>query len=283
MSDAERQSPRTVIRKWLQLTDSSRSTAKLADPVPEQKNIEQKSRHDSGRHHTTRLPAETEDEHGKEAHQKHRKRETRQRHVSDETLLINSLQTQDQEHSKSTALNSNDIGLAERLGLHAPFRTFKNYSDDEIPKVQRRPRKRRRSRSSTSSYLEPAAVNDLSENDHSRPTHAPKIRTATMRPALDDKGKNSLIRASQVSEVMSPSPEKPLKSYERRPRHKTRLDRYEPTEDNRHGKQTKQTSKKDRGEKKQKKHKRKEKSGAALLHDFAAQNVAHDRLTVSHT
>ena len=79
--------------------------------------------------------------------------------------------------------------------------------------------------------------------------------------------------------MMILSPEK--LSYERRPRHKTRQDRYELKGNNKDSEKMKQATKKDRGEKKQKKHKRKEKSGTALMHDFAAQNVAHDRLTVS--
>lgn len=286
MSDAERQSPRTAIRNWLQVADS-KSTTENADAFPEQQPINLGLRHHSRRHHTTRYSSETKHPHDEEAgrkQQRHNKSGARQKRVTDEILLLNSHQAQPQIHPKpNTASNSNSLGLAERLGLHAPFRTFKDHSDQDIVDVQGRPRKRRRSRSSTSSYLEPAAATDLSENGHDHPSHATILRTTNGGPALGDRGKNTSPMASQSSETMLPSSEKLLKSYERRPRHKTRQDRYELKDNNRHSGKMKQAAKKDREGRKQKKHKRKEKSGAALMHGFAAQNVAHDRLTVSCT
>ena len=285
MSDAERQSPRTAIRKWLQLTDS-KSTTRPADADPEQQNIERASRHRSRRHHRTRHASETEDEHDEEAgreYRRHSKSASRQKHVTDKALVLNSRQTQPRQYSKeNAAVNPDGPGLAERLGLHAPFRTFKDHSDDNIHEAQIGPRKRRCRRSSTSSYLEPAAANDLSDNDHDRRNHATIPRTIT-RPKLDNKGKDNSPTASQGSEMMLLSPKQLLKSYERRPRHKTRPDRYELKENGRQSRDRKQDAKKDREKKKRKKHQRNKKTGAALMHDFAAQNVAHDRLTVSST
>ena len=276
MSDSERQSPRTAIRNWLQATNS-KSHAKPTDALPERQNIERRSTHHVRRHHTKRHRSEPKNQHAEEAGQE------RPRHKKSR---VNSHQAQPQLPSKeNTAVDSNGLNLAERLGLHAPFRTFKDHSDNGIPDVEGRPRKRRRIRTSTSSYLEPAATNDLSDNDHDHPSHTTILRMANEGPALGDRGKNTSPTASQGSEMLSPSPEKLLKSYERRPRHKTRQDRYELKGSNRDSLKTPRIEKKDRGENKPKKHKhqRKEKSGAALMHDFAAQNVAHDRLTVSCT
>lgn len=276
MSDSERQSPRVAIRNWLQTTDS-KLNAKPTDALREGQDIERPSRRHARRHHTKRYRSETKDQHAEEA--------GRERPTHDNSEL-NSRQAQSRLHSKENiAVKSNSLGLAERLGLHAPFRTFKDHSDNSVPDVEGCPRKRRRIRSSTSSYLEPAAANDLSDNGHDRPHYTMILHTANERPAFGDRGKNTSSTASQGSETLLPSPEKLLKSYERRPRHKTRQDRYELKDSSRDGVKTLKTAKKDRAEKMQKKHKhkRKEKSGAALMHDFAAQNVAQDRLTVSCT
>ena len=282
MSDAERQSPRTAIRKWLQVTDN-KSTARPANALPERQNIQRGSKHHSRQHHITRYQPETEDQHDKAAgrnNPKYNKNGTRQKHVAEKTHLVNSLQAQPGKHSIANPVDPDGLVLAERLGLHPPFRTFKDHSDGSIPKVKNRTRKRKRSWSSSSSYLEPAAVSDL-DNDDDRPSHATMLRTVSTRPALGDRGNNNSHTTSQSSEMVDPSAEKKLKLYERRPRHKTRIDRYELKENIRHGKKTKQDAKKESGKKKPKKHRRKEKSGAALMHDFTAQNVAHNRLTVS--
>lgn len=284
MSDAEQQSPRAAIRKWLQITDS-KSLARPSDP--EQQSFKRGFKYHSRRGQWTRCPSETKDPHDEEAareHRRHSKSGSRQKHVTDRSLLVNPLQARPRKHSEaSTTVIPDGRGLAERLGLHAPFRTFKDRSDDNIAEAQSRPRKRRRSKSSTSSYLEPAAANDLSDNDHTRPSHATILSTVSERPAVSDRDNNVSPMASKGAEVISPSLEKLLKPYEKRPRHKTRIDRYELKESSRHSKKTKQDAKKDRGDKKQKKRERKEKSGAALMHGFAAQNVVHDRLTVSCT
>lgn len=286
MSNDERQSPRTAIRNWLQLTEK-KLTAKPTNEFSEQQDIERRSRHHSRRHRPTRYPSEIKDQRDEAAgrkHQRHNNSGTRQKRVTDEVLPVNSHQAQSQIYlNKDAAGNSEGLGLAERLGLHAPFRTFKDRSDHDILDVRSHSRKRRRSRSSTSSYLEPAAANDLLDKHQDDPSHATVLRTASAEPALGDRVKKSSPTASQGSEMMLLSPEKLLKSYERRPRHKTRQDRYELKGNNKDSEKMKQARKKDRGEKKQKKHKRKEKSGTALMHDFAAQNVAHDRLTVSCT
>ena len=286
MADNERQSPRTAIRKWLQVSES-RLTTKPADAPQEQHNNERGSRHRKERYRTKRHPVETENQHNEGADRiqhRHSKSATRQKDTLEKTTLANPLQAQCKNPIKDSAVESNRPGLAERLGLHAPFRTFKEYSDSDIPGTQCRPRKRRRTMSSSSSCLETAAANDFSDGDHDRPSHPMTLRSAKIRLVQGDRSADISSPASQGSEIMLSSPEKLLKSYERRPRHKTRSDRYEFKGNDGHGTKAKQTLKNDATQKKQKKkkkHKRKEKSGAALMHDFAARNVAPDRLTVS--
>ena len=282
MSDAE--SPRTVIRKWLQGTDS-KSTVKPAEALSEQQKIERNSRHHSKPHRRTRYHSEINGPHDEEAgrkRQRYGKDGNRQKNFPDQALSSNPLQAQSQKHSKAIAAVIPDgHGLAERLGLHAPFRSLRDRSDDSIPEVQSRPQKRRRSRSSTSSYLEPAAADPFSNNEHARSSHSTILRTVGTRPTLGDEDNNSQPTASKDSGVLQPPPEKLSTSYRKRPRHKTRKDRYELKESSRPREKTRQDTKKNRKEKKPKKPKRKEKSGAALMHGFAAQNVVQDRLTVS--
>ena len=283
---SEPESPRTAIRKWLQGTGTdSKSTAKPAEALSEQQKIEHNSRHHSKPHRRTKYQSETEGPHDEEAgrkRQRYGKEGNRQEKIPDKALSSNPLQAQSQKHSKAiVAVSPDDRGLAERLGLHAPFRILRDRSDDSNPEVQSRPRKRRRSRSSTSSYLEPATANPFSDNDHARSSHSTILRTMGTRPALGGEDNHSLPTPSKDSVMLQPPPEKLSLSYRKRPRHKTRKDRYELKESSRHKEKTKQDTKENRKEKKPKKPKRKEKSGAALMHGFAAQNVVHDRLTVS--
>ncbi|KAL8812304.1 MAG: hypothetical protein Q9223_007326, partial [Gallowayella weberi] len=132
-------------------------------------------------------------------------------------------------------------------------------------------RKRRRKRSSSSFYLEPA------------------VHTKTCDKAAQDLtalefGKRGSVRQqdnvdlpSHAPSITVDSPEKPAKSYEKRSRHKTREDRYDLEKD-------KKPVRPREGEKKgqsasRKRRKRVEKSGAALMQDFSAKNVETDRLT----
>ena len=284
MSDAE--SPRIAIRKWLQGTGTdSKSTAKPAEALSEPPKIEHNPRHRTKPHRRTRYHPETEGPHHEEAGQKRQrygKDRTRQKKIPDNALSSNPLQAQSHKHSKAVAAVIPDgHGPAERLGLHAPFRILRDRSDDSTPEIQSRPQKRRRSRSSISSYLEPAAADPFSDNDHARSSHSTILRTVGTRPALDDKDNNSPPPASKDSVMLLPPSEKLSPSYRKRPRHKTRKDRYELKESSSHREKTKQDMKRNRKEKKPKRARRREKTGAALMHGFTAQNVVHDRLTVS--
>ena len=282
MSNTE--SPRTAIHKWLQGTDG-KSTVKPAEALSEQQKIERISRHNSKPHRRTNYHSAIEGPHDEEAGRKryiYGKDGDRQKKIPDNALSSNPLQARSRKHSKAiAAITPDGHGLAERLGLHAPFRMLRDRSGDSIPESQGRLPKRRRSRSSTSSYLEPAAANTFSDNDHARSSHSTILGNVGTRPALGDEGNNSPPTVSKDSGVLQPPTEKLSVSYSKRPRHKTRKDRYELKESSRPREKTKQDTKKNRTKKKPKKPKRKEKSGAALMHGFAAQNVVHDRLTVS--
>lgn len=171
----------------------------------------------------------------------------------------------------------NEVGLAERLNLHAPFRRFQdegNLVERHGDRV-RNSRKRRRSSSSTTSYLEPAAatVHSVARDHHSGVPENPTFREQHLQH--DD----TVLQSSEAAVA----PEKPQKSYSRRPRYKTRADRYELKQDRDPEKRRRKTKQKDQDEKPKKERmlKRNSKSGATLMKDFTANNVANDRLTVS--
>ena len=171
-----------------------------------------------------------------------------------------------------------DPGFAESLGLHPPFRTFRLQSEDTLvhQEGRSRTRKRKRKAPSTLSYLEPAVVDELTDAENGKRRAYEEERTRTLPTSVDDGDLKSLSGFSRRPDQTTALSEKPAESYGRRPRHKTREDRYELKD----GTRDKKKVAKDSQEKKPKKHKRREKSGAALMHSFTAQNVSHDRLTV---
>lgn len=177
---------------------------------------------------------------------------------------------------------SSDENLPRVLGLYAPFRSFgREKTDMDLNQdPSRSSRKRKRKHSSISSYLEPATfvVHPEVRDDGCGQTKAPGLH------GLDADLGVSALRSSPDSAdslaIKSISKEKLNKFYERRPRHKTRESRYEVNQ----VKEAQKRKKKDENmPKKDRKRKRrcKEKSGATLMHNFTAQNIAHDRLTVS--
>lgn len=120
-------------------------------------------------------------------------------------------------------------------------------------------------------------VDELTDAEKSKWKPPERERTRRL-PLRDDDGVlKPLSGFSRGPDQTTALPDKPAESYERRPRHKTREDRYELKD----GPREKRTvADKDGWEKKRKKHKRREKSGGALMHNFTAHNVVHDRLTV---
>lgn len=139
------------------------------------------------------------------------------------------------------------------------------------------PRHRKRQRSSsTSSYLEPAVLDHVmagdgdntrkKRNSHGRQQHAVNTK--------HEKHQESLISESDGSSESQATLAQQSYHYERRPRHKTKEDRYELKQE-----MGRKTPKKDKN-KSTRRQSRSAKTGASLLHDFRAKNVASERLTV---
>ncbi|KAL9598918.1 MAG: hypothetical protein Q9219_004184 [cf. Caloplaca sp. 3 TL-2023] len=181
------------------------------------------------------------------------------------------------------ALNTrDDRNLADRLGLHTPFRSFATREADVIPEqpVQRdhELRKRKRRPSMTSSYLEPAIC--FREN---------KGRSQSRQDAQTDNNQDQSQHDGEAIQSISSSgttalPKKFKKSYEKRSRYKTREDRYELKKDKKNEKRTRaKDSEKTTRKQPKKKRGRAEKSGAALMHHFSANNVETERLTLQNT
>lgn len=173
------------------------------------------------------------------------------------------------------------MSLAERLNLHAPFRSFGSTNDFEDLNDSRlgRARKRRRSPSSTSSDLEPAALPVEPLNAKMNCAASSEHKRLDIRYDTASQSPSQLLQSSSATFV---SPERAIKSYERRPRHKTKENRYELKQHKAAVKHKREKKDRNYGEdKKIKKSKLHKKSGGALVHDFAAHNVAQDRLTVS--
>lgn len=134
-------------------------------------------------------------------------------------------------------------------------------------------RKRKRS-FSVSSNLEPATFpicRDVENDDRGKiKSFVPSGVIAEKDNTFSELSDGSYESSSLVSDVPRPS-------YERKGRHKTREYYYELKQ----AKVTKKPrEKKKEHNPKEKKCKRRNKSGSALMHEFAAENVAFDRLTV---
>lgn len=131
-----------------------------------------------------------------------------------------------------------------------------------------RTRKRKRTSSSYSSFLEP----NIQEASCVRATNDQE------RPRIFRAGEPNAIRDEDLVYASSSctDSENANMRYRRKPRHKTRENLYDPTSPEKRKRKAK-TSKHTERVKKQKKSRR----PATLLQDFSAKNVAGDRLTVS--
>ena len=151
----------------------------------------------------------------------------------------------------------------------------KGLQQDEELKMAALRNKRKRA-SSSSSYLEPAIAIEVG---HTTRHIGSESRSHNHEVKARRNGRSvgilpSAISYASLSQVAS-SPMNLSNTYKRRPRHKTKEDRY----DLRHARAHVQAPK-ERRTKKSIRPSRKEKTGSALLHNFAADNVASDRLTV---
>ena len=123
--------------------------------------------------------------------------------------------------------------------------------------------------SPASSYLEPA-MDIVSGYDLKEPNIV-KSRDKRRR----DTSSSATSHSSQSAALLTK--EQRSRIYERRPRHKTREDRYDLKQTKEHRKSRKYKKKKQEASGK---YPRNGKTGTALLHNFVAGNVASDRLTM---
>lgn len=170
--------------------------------------------------------------------------------------------------------------IPSRLGLQAPFRLL---GDEDCSRdLQRHDRhhtkKRRISISSDTTYLQPATalgkVESESDNRNSSRRHHPGLCLIN----IDDADSASSIISSSSYSVTDYLPKKPAKTYERRPRHKTRGDLYEKQQ-----KKERAKAKAKNAAKTGEKRKRKAKPGVIPTDNFMAKNVTRDRLTVRYS
>lgn len=175
-----------------------------------------------------------------------------------------------------------DENLPQRLGLYAPFRSFGRQSNDMDVDQQSIPasaRKRKRNLPSASSDVEPAIFQTHTELKTNGRVHR-SITSARVGTELKE----------SVSESDNAFSEN---IYVRKPRRKTREDRYDLKQDifvknprkrirGSHGRERdgkRRDGNRRDGERRD--GKRRKKSGSAIMHEFAAENIARKRLTVS--
>ena len=171
---------------------------------------------------------------------------------------------------------SQECGIRERLDFRGPFPAFGHGDGPSIETS--RPRKRQRRGLSPSSDLQPAFVAETegtpkAKDDVNAAQHAKAFRLMAVA-----RSSASIAEDSNHSEMVFSSPKRLVKSYERRPRHKTREDRYKIKNDTmRRTKKLVRSSKDNRATDKRRHGK---KLGGALMKEFTAPNVSNDRLTV---
>jgi hypothetical protein len=186
--------------------------------------------------------------------------------------------------------DDHEAGLAERLGLRSPFRLMQAKGFEDCALNHKRA-------SSASSCLEPAMLPDPDPSlrpltiqqpprtnrlSGLRQSQASRLDNETEKASSDERSQSAVSPqgsrtsiaenslASSVASAISPK-------YERRPRRRTREDRYELKEA---GKRKKLSNEKEPENKKRKRRKCKGKTSVVILHDFSAENVEADRLTV---
>ena len=267
----ERDSPRAAIRNWLHSTESAAEAGRheLSERCNHRHTCKSSGGYDIGMLGGSQSPQQSRKELNPRK-QANGERKTKGQHVKSKSPSpLNGHPQRRTERRKK-----NGPSLAERLDLHAPFRSFKDGSDDDLNHASR-PRKRKRHMSSTSSYLEPAEIKMTKTDDGVISPGKRKCAPANVEPSGERSRRNpqGFVTALPASVI-------PAKFYEKRSRHKTREDHYTLKEHADKGRKQRSGGK-DQVERKHTKRKRKEKSGAALMHHFSAQNVSRDRLTVS--
>ena len=269
MSDDERTSPRAAIKQWLiDTNDRTKRSTNRRDVHNRRHKHDSHSRprDQKGIHQSRKDPPDHD-----------RRRQSRQEEIFPAKNISKiDHSTSHPQSTRPPMLQCTYQDLSSRLDLQASIR---NYKRDDAPQSMaesfHRPRKRWRSSSLQSSYLQPTTTVELTglSVDQCFDGKDYGKQASNAKPARI----NAVSQSATDSSTTPPIPARPAKSYERRARHKTREDRYE-IKDDRKGRNA--TRSKDCSKRKSKKRKCNEKTGAALMHDFTAQNVSRDRLTV---
>ncbi|KAL8721756.1 MAG: hypothetical protein Q9181_007639 [Wetmoreana brouardii] len=262
MSSPRRQSPRAAIQEWLSHTDKAVTIGTLEQA---------KSQKEKGEGHEQRRlsPRRSHGGYGLPHFGRENPRHAPDGHCDGQPPRASKATPRD--HTKKSKDSRN---LAEQLGLHAPFRSLANRNEDVRNERQRENgrRKRTRSLSTTSSFLEPADHLDNTGRNLKSKGNAGAKKSQRGRQQSDGSA------SSRSPSITIVSPDQPVKTYERRKRHKTREDRYELKQEGRRDKS--QRSGEKARDKPRKKKKRLQKSGSALMQDFTAGNVKPERLTL---
>ena len=275
MSHDQRQSPRAAITNWISNTvAAARSRESRSNPEQSERDVQSdhypprekalQARESRSRHRNQKSATKS----GR--HRKPRVRQEEGRSCYD-VSQIDHQQPSPRRSRHRVNSKVNEPPIANSNGLHAPSRAPRNRDDygHTGANVHHPSRKRRYESSATSSSLEYATASTRSVSSCSDGTSQRNSRQShTKMPEAID---NSIKPSS--------SPKPVDRSFERRPRRKTREDRYELKEskDKRRKKESKSQPTRDKGSRRRK---RKEKSSANLMHEFSAENVSSERLTV---
>ena len=274
MSDDERPSPRARISKWLLKANDEIDHTSARKHQTKLVNLKNEHRNRASLHSeqptdppgASRLAKYLANDNHDIASAHRQKRDLSQSRRLQ--VKIPSRVNGDQAEESTEISNPEDCGIAKRLGLQGPFQAFGDEAGPSFCKTGNFAKRRRKALSS-SSDLQPAVLIDVDADlQENKASHNVMIN----RDSLD------LSHDSDHSTLLFDPPKKGGDTYERRPRHKTREDRYEvqqPKE--RKKKVTTRTTEK---AKPANRRRNRIKSGGVLMHDFNAPNVQNDRLTV---
>ena len=272
MPELDCQSPRTAIEQWLRHTDTKAwplhkqsDSCRLRHPTE----VRNHARH----HYQKATPSVPErsgsrqiQQHYRQSHHHHRA-ERAAKHPNLGTALLPT-------HFKRQRRNPNP---ASEVRLHGPTTTSERPPVNQNAALRSYHERKQRVTSLQSSHIESAMNSDLTGLSDDVPSNYEGhcMLTGKFKSARGCAHSPAAMSSSNIH----PASRHPTRSYERRPRHKTRADRYELKQD----KAAKSLSAvQDESRRKTQKRKRREKSGAMLMHEFTAQNVSHGRLTVRY-
>ena len=276
-------SPRANIREWLSKTIQSvpaETTQTLAQThahhLRREDRVSPHSGHPNRSSHASQLPRVQSTKHHKH-HTRDQRRYNGHHSPEERARYGRTSSVVDLHKAEKAGLRSGpkESGIAERLGLQGPFRAF-SY-EDRLSVETSRPQKHRPGGFLSSPDLQPASATDIERSSKDRVDSKNAQQAKASRYIVAARSSASCSKGTTHSTILFSSPKQVSKSFERRPRHKTREDRYEVKDDST---RTRRPRRSDRERKDTKKPNRKMKLGRNLRHEYTAPNVSKDRLTV---